>query len=84
MAYHGYPRATADMDIGIAVDPKGTAKKVMATLKSFGFDVPELSHELFLKEDRIIRLGMPPIRIVIMTSISEVSFGECYSKRVHD
>lgn len=30
----------------------------------------------------IIRLGVPPIRLEILTSISGVEFAECYSRRL--
>jgi hypothetical protein len=81
VAYHGYPRATADMDIWIALHPQN-AEKVVAALKAFGFDLPELSPALFLKEGQIIRMGVPPLRIEIATSISGVRFEECYAARV--
>jgi predicted nucleotidyltransferase len=83
VAYHGYPRATADMDIWVAVHPHN-AEKVVAALKAFGFDVPGLSAALFLKEAQIIRMGMPPVRIEIATGISGVQFDECYAARVAD
>jgi hypothetical protein len=83
VAYHGYPRATADMDIWIALHPHN-AEKVVAALKAFGFDLPELSPTLFLKEGQIIRMGVPPLRIEIATSISGVHFEECYAARVID
>jgi predicted nucleotidyltransferase len=83
VAYHGYPRATADMDIWIAVDLHN-AKQIAAAVKAFGFDVPELSVELFVTPGRIIRLGVPPVRIEIATSISGVQFDECYAARVVD
>src|SRR5262245_27317591 len=81
VAYHGYPRATADMDIWIALNPQNAAK-VVAALKAFGFDLPELSPALFLKEGQIIRMGVPPLGIEIATSISGVRFDECYTARV--
>ncbi len=81
--YHGYPRATADMDIWIAVHP-ANADRVVAALKEFGFDPPDLSPELFLRPWQIIRLGMPPVRIEIATTISGVDFSECYAERVED
>jgi len=81
--YHGYPRATADMDIWIAVHP-ANAGRIVAALKEFGFDLPDLSPELFLREWQIIRLGVPPVRIEIATTISGVDFAECYAKRVDD
>ncbi len=81
VAYFGYPRATADMDIWIAMHP-ANAQKTVTVLKEFGFDLPDLSVELFLKEWQIIRLGMPPVRIEISTTISGVNFRECFAERV--
>ena len=83
VGYHGYPRATADMDIWIAMNPEN-AEKVVAALKQFGFNIPDLSVEMFLKLNQIIRMGLPPVRIEILTSISGVSFEECYPERVVD
>ena len=83
VGYHGYPRATADMDIWIAMHPVN-AGKIVAVLKKFGFDPPELSPEMFLKEWQIIRLGMPPVRIELATTISGVNFNDCFAERVAD
>ena len=83
VAYHGYPRATADMDIWISVHPEN-ADKVVTALREFGFDLPDLSPGIFLKEDQNIRMGVPPVRIEIATGISGVSFAECYASRVVD
>jgi hypothetical protein len=80
VGYYGYPRATADLDIWIAVHPQN-ARRVVTALKDFGFDVPGLSADLFLKEGQIIRLGEPPLRIEIATTISGVQFDGCYSER---
>jgi hypothetical protein len=81
VGYHGYPRATNDMDIWIAVDPNN-AGRVIAVLMEFGFDLPELTPDLFLQENKIIRMGNPPMRIEITTGISGVEFEECYISRV--
>ncbi|MBN2018795.1 MAG: hypothetical protein JW749_01060 [Sedimentisphaerales bacterium] len=81
VGYYGYPRATADMDIWIAMNP-ANADKVVAVLKEFGFNPPDLSPDLFLKEKQIIRMGVPPFRIEIATTISGVGFDECYAQRV--
>jgi len=83
VGYYGYPRATADMDIWIGMNPKN-AGEVVTALKEFGFNVPDLSVEVFLKPNQIIRMGMPPVRIEILTTISGVSFEECYPERVKD
>ena len=80
VGYHGYPRSTGDMDVWVD-STEENAKRVVETLKEFGFDVPEVSPELFLDPERVIRLGHPPLRIEILTSVTGVSFGECYSTR---
>jgi len=79
--YHGYPRTTDDLDIWIGVAPEN-AKRVVDVLKEFGFDIPELSESLFLQNDQIVRLGMEPVRIKIMTSASGVEFLDCYRERL--
>lgn len=83
VGYHGYPRATADMDIWIAIHPRN-AGKVVEVIREFGFAVEGLSEELFLKESNVVRMGVPPLRIEVLTTISGVSFEECYRERVTD
>jgi len=81
VGYHGYPRATEDMDIWVAVHPDN-AEKLVATLKAFGFDDPNLTPALFLQMPKIIRMGFPPMRLEISTSISGVEFDECYQSKI--
>ena len=81
MGFHGYPRVTDDIDVWIAMTPSN-ATRVVAALHEFGFNVPELTQELFIQPDSIIRMGVKPLLIEISTSISGVSFEECYAARV--
>jgi len=83
VGYHGYPRATADIDIWIAIDHDNAGKTVSA-LKEFGFGMPELNTKLFLKEKQVIRMGEPPVRIELLTSISGVKFEDCFAERIDD
>ena len=78
--YYGYPRATGDMDIWIS-RKKENAVKIVEVFKEFGFDVPTLSIELFTKKNQVTRIGIPPMRIEILTTISGVSFEECFNNR---
>ena len=48
VGYHGYPRATNDMDIWIVMHPQN-AERMVAVLRAFGFDTPDLSSDLFLR-----------------------------------
>lgn len=81
VAYHGYSRATADMDVWIAMDPEN-ANKVVDALREFGFAAAAIEPGLFLQEGKIVRMGVPPLRIEILTTISGVSFANCYPDRV--
>ncbi len=83
VGYHGYPRATGDMDVWVAIHPDN-AQKMVAVLKEFGFDHPELTTELFLQKNKIIRMGHPPMRLEISTGISGVEFDECYASKIID
>ena len=83
VGYHGYPRATMDIDVWIASTPEN-ARRVVAALEDFGFGGQKLSETMFLEADRIIRMGLPPMRIEIMTSIDGVEFDDAYSERVED
>jgi hypothetical protein len=81
VAFHGYPRATADIDIWVPMEEE-TAERLVAVLRKFGFDAPELSRDLFLRPRQMIRLGAPPLRIELLTSIAGVDFRSCHSRAV--
>ena len=83
VGYHGYPRATGDLDVWIAIHPDN-AQKMVTVFREFGFDHPELTPELFLQENKIIRMGYPPMRLEISTGISGVEFDECYASKTVD
>jgi len=57
---------------------------MVAALREFGFATPNLSPELFLRADSIVRMGIPPMRIEVMTTISGVNFEDCFADRVTD
>ena len=81
VGYHGYPRATVDLDVWIARTPDN-AQRTVAALHEFGFTDPVLTPGLFLEQDRIVRMGVPPFRIEIATTISGVEFDDCYRSRI--
>ncbi len=81
VGYHGYPRATADMDIWVAVSPDN-ASKLVRVFRKFGMRGAELSPALFQERGKIIRIGVPPMRIEVLTDISGVAFADCYAARV--
>lgn len=81
VAFHGHPRATRDMDIWLRRS-RDTAHKIVETLRDFGFNSPDLQPELFLDPDRLVRLGEPPMRLELLTSVSGLDFDESYRRAV--
>lgn len=79
VGYHGFPRSTGDLDIWISVNDENAAKMV-EVLKEFGFDISLIQKDLFLHEGKIIRMGVPPMRLEILTAIDGVSFDNCFSR----
>jgi len=73
---HGYPRATVDLDLWIR-PVQDNAERVLAALQAFGFDAPALKPELFTDPRSLVRFGVPPFRIEIMTSIDGVEYDAC-------
>ena len=73
---HGYPRATVDLDVWVSATPDN-AERILQALRAFGFDLPALEPRLFIDPRSIVRLGTPPFRIEIMTSIDGVEFDPC-------
>ena len=81
VSYYGYPRPTGDLDIWVALHP-GTAKKMVAALAQFGFAATGATEDLFLTPGRIVRMGVPPVRIEVLNSISGVDFASCHARRI--
>lgn len=83
VGYHGYPRATVDLDVWVAVSPKN-ADRIVAALREFGFDMASLNSSLFLEQKKVVRMGVAPFRIEILTSISGVTFDDCFVHKIVD
>ena len=81
VGYYGYPRATADLDIWVEINQEN-AKALVNTITNFGFSKTDVKEGDFLKEGKIIRMGFPPFRIEIITSISGVTFEDCYKRKL--
>ncbi|MFT4587033.1 MAG: hypothetical protein ACI9VS_000655 [Candidatus Binatia bacterium] len=80
VAYYGYSRFTADIDIWIEASPEN-ADRVLAALHEFGFDMPDLNREHFIEPGQITRMGVPPMRIEILTDIDGVDFHDCFNAK---
>ena len=71
--------ATAELDIWIAASLENSQRR-SAALRTFGFAQADAA--LFQPERQVIRMGAPPLRLKIPTTISEAEFADCYARRV--
>jgi len=81
LAYHGAPRYTGDMDILVCPDLEN-AKRILRALGEFGFGSLGLKVEDFAAPDKVVQLGVAPVRIDIVTSLTGVSWEDVDAGRV--
>jgi hypothetical protein len=81
LAYHGAPRYTGDMDILVRPDSEN-AKRILRALEEFGFGSLGLKVKDFATLDKVVQLGVAPVRIDIVTSLTGVSWEDVDAGRV--
>ena len=81
LAFHGAPRFTGDLDILVRPD-SANAQRILAALAEFGFVSLGLSTEDFVHPDQVVQLGVPPVRVDLITSLTGVSWEEAFAGRV--
>ena len=77
---HGHPRYTGDLDIWLNPTPEN-AEKILVCVNEFGFGSFKLTREDFTKENNVVQLGYPPLRIDLLTNIDGVNFAECIKNK---
>jgi len=83
VARHGHPRFTGDLDV--LVRPGGeNAHRLLRALTEFGFGSVGLTVQDFLEPGCVVQLGVPPLRVDLLTSIEGVSNDEVFSHLVVD
>jgi len=82
LGFHGAPRYTGDLDIFVKPDLVN-AKRIIQALNEFGFESVGLAVEDFMEEGKVIQLGVPPVRIDIITSITGVQWEQAQSGSVN-
>ncbi len=81
LAYHGVPRYTGDMDILVRPDSEN-AIRILRALEEFGFGSLGLTVDDFTVPDKVIQIGVIPVRIDLVTSLTGVSWEEARTGRV--
>jgi hypothetical protein len=81
LAFHGAPRFTGDLDIFVKPEA-ANAQRILTALEAFGFAAVGLTPGDFECPDQVVQLGVPPVRIDLITSITGVSWEEAWAGRV--
>ena len=83
VAANGAPRHTGDLDVWIRAEPVN-AERVIRALRRFGAPLPAhgVTADDFAKPGDVYQLGVPPVRIDILTAISGVTFDESWPNRI--
>lgn len=80
LAAHGHVRATKDLDVWVRPHPDN-APRVLAALSRFGAPIAGLTLDDFSLPGLIFQIGIPPIRIDVITAIDGVEFNEAWTHR---
>ncbi|OQC28385.1 MAG: hypothetical protein BWX70_01857 [Verrucomicrobia bacterium ADurb.Bin070] len=83
LAYYGAPRYTGDIDLFVR-RTEVNAQRIICALNEFGFTSPNLAWNDFVKDDTVIQLGVPPVRIDILTFLSGMDWDVASSHKVPD
>ena len=81
LAAHGVPRATGDLDIWVRATPDN-ARRVLGALREFGAPLFDLSVDDLSQPETVFQIGVVPVRIDLLTSISGVGFEEAWAGRL--
>ena len=81
LAFHGVPRFTGDIDILVKPDTEN-ASKILAALKDFGFGSLDLNESDFNVPDKVVQLGVSPVRIDFITSLTGVTWQKAFTGKI--
>ena len=75
VAFHGFPRYTADLDLLVRPTAEN-ADRVLRALSEFGFGKLGIQAADLRTPGMVVQLGVQPNRIDLLTALSGVSFEE--------
>jgi hypothetical protein len=76
----GRPRATKDFDLWVEAS-RDNAARVMRALRDFGAPLGALEEADLASPGTGFRMGSPPYRIELLTTISGVEFADAWARR---
>lgn len=80
LGVHGRPRATGDLDVWVDATPDNAAN-IMRALEQFGAPMGQVTIEDFSRPGIVFQMGLPPLRIGLLTALSGLTFAEAWPGR---
>ncbi len=80
LAAHGHPRATKDLDVWVRPHPEN-ALRALDALRAFGAPLQDLTPSDLASPGVFFQIGVPPLRIDVLTQIDGVEFEEAWRAR---
>jgi hypothetical protein len=81
LAVLGRPRATGDLDVWVEPTPRN-ARKAYEALRAFGAPLHDLTVADLASPGVVFQVGLPPLRIDVLTEIRGVTFAPAWRRRV--
>ena len=81
LAAHGHVRATQDLDVRVRSTPEN-AGKVLRALTAFGAPLQDLTAADLIRPGLVFQIGVPPVRIDVLTSIDGLDFADAWRDRL--
>jgi hypothetical protein len=78
---YGHVRPTKDIDLWVSVAPENLDRLVEVLVK-FGFARQSIRKPLFSGEQTVLRMGVPPNRLEVLSEIAGLNFADCHARRV--
>lgn len=80
VAWHGHLRSTADFDVWVQPVPEN-AQRVRRALIAFGSPAEHLDGFDFIQPGGFLQLGVPPVRIDVLTALAGLEFDRAWERR---
>ncbi|HKR11435.1 MAG TPA: hypothetical protein VJT15_05220 [Pyrinomonadaceae bacterium] len=81
LAAHGHVRATKDPNLWVRPETSN-AQKALQALSDVGAPLNDLTPDGLSRKETIFQIGLPPLRIDIITNIDGVEFAEAWPDRL--
>ncbi len=81
VGFHGFPRATGDIDIWFA-PTRENAERLRTALDEYGLSGMEIKPEEFALKRVLARIGVPPLQVDLLNFAKGLEFPLAYARRM--